>query len=483
VRSDAIIDPSASSLRRESTLLAVGCAILLALKIGVLAVFGPTSLPDTSGYVAYADAILNGTFKHVDLAADPLPVTLVRVIGYPAIIAAAKFVAGRDWAWVVVLLQFAVSLCATAMVYRLAHAIRLGMWLSLGVAAAYATSMQFVVDQAILSDSLCGSTATIATCLMAIVALRRMSTSLIVFLGTGVLLAAAFLVRDVIAYVAVGLLPLVVAAAMVERTKLRRWAAGVLVFAPLIATHLAYTEWNRERIGAPVITTISQAALLAAMIEAARYDPSIFSGSTPIDDACRRVITMMQAGEVAYAVEPSIILHRDYGWDAVRMSHEATMAYLRAWRDHPVAMIRHVLSHFSETQLHQAVRPTETLRVVLLWNTGSDHEFARIREVRAGNWWMIPAVILHKVFETISVTVFLAFLVLSPVRLFRDGPTTEGIVSAGILLLYVTVGGLYATVHLEPRYLTPVVAGSIVVGTANIAWLVEIYRRRAEKPH
>ena len=57
--------------------------------------------------------------------------------------------------------------------YRLARRFGLGVWLGLGAAAAYATSLQFVVDQAIASDSLCAATFTIAACILAELALRR----------------------------------------------------------------------------------------------------------------------------------------------------------------------------------------------------------------------------------------------------------------------------------------------------------------------
>jgi hypothetical protein len=36
-------------------------------------------------------------------------------------------------------------------------------------------------------------------------------------------------------------------------------------------------------------------------------------------------------------------------------------------------------------------------------------------------------------------------------------------------------------VHLEPRYLTPVVAGSIVIGVVNIVRVVAFYRDRAAR--
>jgi hypothetical protein len=145
-----------------------------------------------------------------------------------------------------------------------------------------------------------------------------------------------------------------------------------------------------------------------------------------------------------------------------------------------VAMIRHLLMHLSETQLHQAVRPTETVRDILLWNTGSDHDFAREGAVRAGNWWMIPAVIVHRLAETLSVAVFAAFLLLTPLRLWGEGLTAQTQTALGLWCAYLTFLFGYAAVHVEPRFLTPVVPGSIVAGVANIAWLLA--RRRPGVP-
>jgi len=466
-------------LKGEPKPVLLAFAIVVVVKLGVLLVFGPAVQNDTTDYVGYADAILSGEFHHVDLATDPMPITLRRPIGYPAVIAAAKIVTGPYWAWAVVLFQYAVSLLATVMVYRLARAFHLGVWLSVGVIAAQATAMQFVVDQAVLSDSLTGSTMTIATCILGLIALRREPVALLAYLGAGALIAAAFLIRDVIAYVAIGLFPLAAAAALVQPARLRQLAAGALVFLPLIATNVAYVEWNRTRVGAPVVTSTSQAVLFGALIEAAHYDHSIFSGSTPIDEVGRILLKDMEAGQHGYEVDATVDLHRDYGWDATRMSHEVTQAYLRAWRDHPRAMIFHILHHISETQLHQAVRPIETVRDVLLWNTGSSHDFGAERAVKNGNWWMIPAVIVNWLVMTASVFVFGAFLVVTPIRLLREGWTAETSVSLGFWCFYLAVGLLYAAVHLEPRYLTPVVAGSIVVGVVNIVRVIEFFGRPA----
>jgi hypothetical protein len=457
------------------SLLGAALLVLLALKLAVLAAFGPTIAPDSRDYVDYADQILSGAFRQLDLANDALPLTLYRPIGYPAVIAAAKVIVPAHWAWAVVLFQFLVSLVATAMVYRLARRFGLGVWLSLGTAAAYATSLQFVVDQAIASDSLCASTFTVASCILAELALRRAPPRPLKLFVAGLLIAASFLTRDVIAFVALGLVPLAAASAAGANGWVRRAAAMVLVFLPLIGTYVGIVEWNRSRVGAPVVTTVAQWSLLDPLVRASRYDPTFFSGDSPVAQVGRRVARNFTLDE---SLEANKILHREYGWNAVRIAHEVTAAYVRAWIDHPAAMVRHALTFFSEAQLHQAVRPTETVRDVLLWNTGSDHEFARESAVRAGNGWMIPAVIVHRVCEAISTVVFAVFILITPLRLVREGVTGATAAAGGLWFAYLTCLGLHATVNVHARYLLPVLAGSIVVGAVNSAWLVARYRAR-----
>jgi len=471
-------DGSAPQTSPSASLLVAALLLLLAFKVAVLATFGPTIAPDSRDYIGYADQILSGAFRHVDLASDAIPLTLYRPIGYPAVVAAAKIIAPVHWAEAVVLFQFAVSLFATAMVYRLARCLGLGGWLGLGVAAAYATSLQFVVDQTIASDSLCASTLTIAACILAERAVRRAPPRPLPLLAAGALLAASFLMRDVIAFVALGLVPLALASVAGANGWPRRAAAFILVFVPLIGSYVGYVEWNRSRVGAAVVTTVAQWSLLDPLVRASRYDPTFFSGEDPIAQTGRRVARDFTLDE---SLEANKILHRDFGWDAARIRREVTSAYLRAWVDHPGAMMRHALGFLSESQLHQAVRPTETVRDVLLWNTGSDQVFAREAAVRAGNWWMVPAVIVHRLCEAVSTLVFAAFLLVTPLRLVREGVTAQTGASAGLWFAYLTCLGLHTVVAVHPRYLLPVLAGSIVVGAANIVWLVARWRARSAR--
>ena len=67
-RGGAVADRIVAQPRHLSCLPLAALTILIALKVGLLLAFGPTMLPDSGGYIAYADAILDGSFRHVDLA-------------------------------------------------------------------------------------------------------------------------------------------------------------------------------------------------------------------------------------------------------------------------------------------------------------------------------------------------------------------------------------------------------------------------------
>jgi hypothetical protein len=104
----------------------------------------------------------------------------------------------------------------------------------------------------------------------------------------------------------------------------------------------------------------------------------------------------------------------------------------------------------------------------MLWTNGSEHQFGRMRAIREGEWWMAPALIWHLLDDTISTVIFSAFLLITPFRLAREGITGETGVLIGCWCAYLAVAGLYAPVHLEPRYLTPVLAIADIVGVVNV---------------
>jgi hypothetical protein len=99
----------------------VAAALLLSLKLLLLLAIGPVFSPDTPSYADFADAMLasHHWLSDADLATQVLPVTTFRILGYPAVIAAAKLLAGRVWPYAVIGLQFTISTGVFFAVFRL----------------------------------------------------------------------------------------------------------------------------------------------------------------------------------------------------------------------------------------------------------------------------------------------------------------------------------------------------------------------------
>jgi hypothetical protein len=66
-------------------------------------------------------------------------------------------------------------------------------------------------------------------------------------------------------------------------------------------------------------------------------------------------------------------------------------------------------------------------------------------------------------------------------RIVREGVNVQTATLAGLGVAYLTCLIMHAAVSLQPRYLLPFLAGSIVVGAANVAWLFACWRARAAR--
>ena len=450
-------------------------ALLIALKLGFLWAFGPTLMGDAGVYIDYADAILSGRVNAPELLDLAFPVTLFRIAGYPTLIAGAKLLAAAAavpwvWPWLLVGLQFAVSLCATAAIYRLAGKLGLGRWGALFVAGAQATSLPLAIDQAILTDSLDASLLTLAGCGLAAAVLDRRKLAIGLNLAVGLALAGSFLLREATSFLALAFVPLALAAACAGGNSWRRAALSMLLtFGPLLATDELYKAWSYERTGSWFVTTGAQRHLLDGLIKSSQFDPQIFSGDTPLDQVARRVTHDYSLDEAARA---SDVLFHDYGRSAIEIADDVYAAYFRAWREHPGAMLRTPFLYLKEWQAKLTVQPMESVRLLLLWNTGNDWDFGIERSMAGGRWWTAPAFVLRRLTEAVAIVVFAGFLLLTPWRALRERWRAPDVVAATALwLLYLGNVAAYAVVYLEPRYLAPVVPWSIVVGVANLAWL------------
>ncbi len=441
-------------------------AAILAAKLTLLAIFDPIPAPDSAGYIAYSDAMLAGGawLRDAGIHAAAIPVLAFRMMGYPLLISAARLLAGTGWTWLLALVQIALALLV---LFRLC-ALRTPLGLSAGALlfalVAIATSSSLVLDATMLSDSLHASLVILAITALLRPALSGRPVGAWAALGAGLLLAAAFLLREALVYLWLPMLPLLALAAGGKR----RLAVAALALLPLAATIVAYSAWNRQRAGTAFVTTGGETTLLQPVVLASARDPAIFAGTSPLDQAARQTIKHHDFADV---LDIDQRLFGTWHMTAPEISAAAYREYFAAWRGHPAAMARTVLANLRANQTFLFFRPIDAVREYILWATGRPSELGRWKSV-AADWRMLPFYLLSQLFRVVSVSLFAAFLLTTPWRAWRDG-RSSAVARAGLALwlLYLGWFAVYAMVHIETRYMAPVLPFAILFAIANLLWL------------
>jgi len=281
-----------------------GTFTLIAIfKVSLVAIYGPIFVPDTSGYIAVANEMLksNAWLNDAQLSAGPFPPLAIRMIGYPAALAAAMQIGGPLWPYLIVALQFAMTMAVLWAIYALGIRLRLPWGLALFAVVAFATSDQLVTDQCILTDSLNADFIILAVCILAYGAPSDRPLSLWTATAAGALLVPAFLLREAMPFLAMTMLPLVVVRCFRDwsgRAAIRAALACALMLLPLLGTAEIYKGWNRHRTGERFVTTSAQLTLMLAQLVAAKHDHQVFDGDTPLDRAARETVRHYDFGDI-----------------------------------------------------------------------------------------------------------------------------------------------------------------------------------------
>jgi hypothetical protein len=453
-------------------------ALIAVLKITLVAIYGPISVPDTSGYVTFARAILQSdTWLHdAQLSSGAVPLFAVRMIGYPAILATAMEIGGTNWPYLVVALQFMVTIAALWAIYAFALELGLSWQLAVFAVVAFATSEQLVTDQCLLTDSLNADFIIIALFILARGIRSGRPLSVWGAAAGGALLALAFLLREAMPLLATMMLPLLIvrcfrgwSGALVLRSVLM----GTLVLVPLMTTVEIYKAWNSHRTGERFVTTSAQVTLMYALINAAKHDHTVFDGDAPLDQAARRAVHNYVFDEVA-PINSDLVEQGYRPTDVARMSQAH---YFATWRSRPVAMLHLLRDHISEEVAKLAFRPLSASCDLIEWATTvrqcPDYRDL-MRAVRSSFVHEPHGSLTFFLFQTCELTVsiglFSAFVVGVPVLWVRSWRRSGWRVTGPEWLvftfwaMYVGWFLLYAAVNMERRYMNPVVPLSILGG-------------------
>lgn len=456
--------------------------VLAAIKLSLLFLVGPGQQPDSVGYISFARIILSGN-EWLHRLVEPqslLPVTEFRIVGYPLIIAGAMKVAPENWATLMVIVQIAVSSVAYALLFR--FGIKLGLrpvWTCIAVLAG-GTSLALALDIQILSDSLNTSLILCVALVLITGIIECRPLGMVSTFCLGLIYLCAFLLREGNAILSVlFLLPLtarIIAAP--AQSRLKSTIAAVLFFLPMMTGHQAYMQWNASRTGTAFVTTGNQTVYLQGLADAASKDPSIFDLENPVDRAARETFSDYSFSEVVGVLQKLNV----EGFDGPTRASIISKRYFRAWRDHPVSMLRMVIGHIRAKQTMLALRPVGAFRESIFWVT-LERPFPPLK-----NLWRtgiserrvdyLSLYIIEVIERAASIAITLGFLIFPPVWLLqqfqgrRDASDSGLAMTAGATwLLYIGYMLAHAMVHLETRYMAPVIPLLVVIGARGLCSL------------
>ncbi|MAO56374.1 MAG: hypothetical protein CMM61_11840 [Rhodospirillaceae bacterium] len=467
-------------------------AFLALLKSAFLATLGPVTLPDSSDYVLFAEAILAGGdwARDLDLSAELIPLTAVRAVGYPALMALFKLGFGNAWEWGLIVFQMGVSLGASAMLWRLAVALSGRTWVAVTSVLAHGLGLAFVLDQCLLTDSLHASLiiGIAAHAGRALVIGRALTLREALALGGGLLLA--FLLREAGAIMHLALWPLVLAWAWKTATgsgtaRVGRALLMLAVFLiPLLTGIQAYKAWNQMRTGERFITTVAQTAMYHPVVDLARNGYPVFAEDPLLAEAPFTRVALNDNPGVVFS-QINQYLKTVQGMNALAVARHADKLFAEHWQRYPMARGGIYLSRLDPRYAYLPVMPLAGPERLSLWAGGTtpfpgpgkiwdnlvDH--GRIDQVA-----LLAVRTLARLGSALLTALFLAgvpVVVLKGVKAAGGRPDelSGRDLAMGALWLFVAAyPAAYALVYLEDRYLAPVVPFVTIGGLALVARLI-----------
>lgn len=465
--------------------LSVIFAIII-FKLAVLVIWGPGIAPDTGGYTRFAAMILEGTdwLSNAGLEDSAMPTTVFRIAGYPIFIALAQLISVENWQWIVVLSQFALSAVSLFSLSRLIYVLGMRPWLGVFCLLATGLSFSLLLDNMILTDSFAASFFVIVLSENAIATLRGRSLGFTQALLFGGLLTLAFLVREGVAILStLFVVPFLVRAFVADNKRWQSLVAVAVFFVPVVLATQVYMSWNESRTGYRFITSGGQTVYLQGLVDAAEKDRRIFSGDEPIEVVARDYVKDYAFSEVL-AIQASLFSE---GFVAPELANISKQKYFESWLEYPGSMLRMTIGHIRENYATLTFRPFDSVRQTGLWING-DKPWPDYRELRktmfddAGVFVLFVGEMFERV---VAIAITVAFVIL-PVAAFvrlclgKNQCKREVLVCAALWTVYFGVLVAHAMVHLETRYLAPVVPFSILIGCFYIQRI--FYRSKVSEP-
>jgi hypothetical protein len=231
----------------------------------------------------------------------------------------------------------------------------------------------------------------------------------------------------------------------------RAWTRSIgLLFAPLLVSLVCILTWNMVRVGEPILTTGAQFALMLAIAGAQLDGPDIFTHDTVLDEAARKQGSKKWDFYEAFQVNSALFNH---GMQGPQIARLATERYVQAWLEHPLAMFRYFTKNAEEAD---ALLVSRHVRSALDPRTE-----ARYLDL-AQRLFTLGMVVLPLAWIALAV-------ILRPARPYFL------LVGSLAIFSYINIFS-YAPIHLEQRYLLPVIPAALLILSISIGAALQLVR-------
>lgn len=445
------------------------------VKAAILYLSGPIFVPDSGHYVRYAATILDhaGAFEPVSWGAEPAPYLIFRPPGYPLFLAGAMLISRTGYAVVAVIGQSIIAGLAISLIFIVARRLLRSNRAALVAAALYAGSIALLWDDAVISDSLFASLWNIVvfTLLGALLDCWRLTVGRA--LGLGLLWGCAVWVRDVgIYFTALPVLLLLLLAARDRRLAWRgaRSLAAFVIVVAVMAGGIA--ALNQHRTGEPVFSITGVENWLQPLLEMARRGyAQPFDGDDLISTTVRETLPDYSFDkQLALVAE----LHRRCRCTPTQLQAIEFAKYRQAVARFPLAYARVVVKNLNYFALGELVAdPVATLNQFFELGLArpesrfpglSLRNLSTLRgDFNAVTLAMMLTSAIGELVSAIAFTVFVFGTLYLLARAIADRIfATEEIVVGFFWVSFVGVSFAFSLVHIEARYVLPVLPAAAI---------------------
>jgi hypothetical protein len=435
--------------------------------LAILAVktFGVVMTPDSPAYLHYAELLQSGPLPSGEnlLRSGFQPTTLFRTPGYPVLIAALQYLDPSHWTTILIAIQIAARAAVAAAAHRAGLALGLGRRLALAAAVMPATGFAAIAQIMVLTDAVYAALVTLALLLLLRAGLA--GGRILPVLAAGLLLAAATTVREGTPFLALLFLP---AAAVAAGPRRRLLGMGLLAGPIALATGWMMVS-NHARSGHAVLSTTRQIVMVQAVLPALKRGVPIYHGDDLYDRTARE--TVVPLGYEGIDTLNSRLFAA--GLSSPEIAALASARYMRAWREYPLEMMRGIMTRFPARMLWITFAPVDTVADLHRYSGHSRPWFGREAELlrRLGQGsvpagFLLLALVLGRIVGVAVTIAALAAPLLISRRDARYWPLLVMWLASGAFL------AVYLPVHLETRYLLPIVPLLCLLGVVALhgAW-------------